>query len=667
MQFKLLILMTISAITFSKCSTEIKQYQSIINMKKYFHPIDSPQNFSDSAQNLFMDEGAWFGFALPETNLQISGFVGPYLMQYKYGGWLSTSLINIKPVIKSENLSIDIESSMAYFDAGKLHLNIKYNNGINIDQSLQYISAKSVLINVSLHADSEIETELQWFGELLIDEAKYENIAEGFQFSLDNGLLIHARFSDPKIEFNLSESGYKSISTDPIKIGNQPILKQVILSIFSEEDDIESEIELVQSVLDDPTTVLINHKNRWERYDLSISKFNTETPQIDQKSQQSIAVKSLLTMINNWKSSYGELKHEGLFPSYARGYFRGFWAWDSWKHAVALAYFEPDVAKNQVRAMYDFQDQHGMIADCVFPDTTIESHNWRDTKPPLSAWAVWSIYEQTHDKSFMAMLYPKIVKYHEWWYKNRDHNGNGLCEYGSTDGTEIAARWESGMDNAVRFDHIQMVQNNENAWSMDQESVDLNSYLFAEKIYLKNMAEILGADIDAEKYSTEAAQLKKQIQDLMFDPVDGYFYDIKLKDGSFVKVKGPEGWIPIWAGVATKSQGESVLIKIMDPAIFNTKIPFPTLDASHPKFNPEKGYWRGPVWMDQAYFALMGMKKYGYENEALQLTSKIFSEIQYPALFENYHPISGAGLNSPHFSWTAAHLYLMHIEILKQN
>jgi putative isomerase len=71
--------------------------------------------------------------------------------------------------------------------------------------------------------------------------------------------------------------------------------------------------------------------------------------------------------------------------------------------------------------------------------------------------------------------------------------------------------------------------------------------------------------------------------------------------------------------------------------------------------------------MDQAYFALMGLKKYGYEKEALQLTSKIFSEIQYPALFENYHPISGTGLNSPHFSWTAAHLYLMVIEILNQN
>ena len=105
----------------------------------------------------------------------------------------------------------------------------------------------------------------------------------------------------------------------------------------------------------------------------------------------------------------------------------------------------------------------------------------------------------------------------------------------------------------------------------------------------------------------------------------------------------------------------------MDPNIFYTKIPFPTLDASHPEFNPEKGYWRGPVWMDQAYFALMGMKKYGYENEVLKLTSKLFNEIQYPALYENYHPITGEGLNSPHFSWTAAHLYLMYIEILSQN
>lgn len=52
-------------------------------------------------------------------------------------------------------------------------------------------------------------------------------------------------------------------------------------------------------------------------------------------------------------------------------------------------------------------------------------------------------------------------------------------------GQRIAAAWESGMDNAVRFDEAVLMKNNDKAWSLNQESVDLNAYLYAEKnIYL---------------------------------------------------------------------------------------------------------------------------------------------------------------------------------------
>lgn len=106
--------------------------------------------------------------------------------------------------------------------------------------------------------------------------------------------------------------------------------------------------------------------------------------------------------------------------------------------------------------MFDYMDEYGMVADCVYTDK--KENNWRDTKPPLAAWAVWKVYEQTKDAAFVKEMYPKLVKYHQWWYENRDHDKNRLCEYGSTDGTRIAAAWESGMDNAVRFDEAVLMK-----------------------------------------------------------------------------------------------------------------------------------------------------------------------------------------------------------------
>ena len=41
-----------------------------------------------------------------------------------------------------------------------------------------------------------------------------------------------------------------------------------------------------------------------------------------------------------------------------------------------------------------------------------------------------------------------------------------------------------------------------------------------------------------------------------------------------------------------------------DTAMFSTYIPFPTIAADTPKYNP-RGYWRGPIWLDPTYFAIL--------------------------------------------------------------
>ena len=219
------------------------------------------------------------------------------------------------------------------------------------------------------------------------------------------------------------------------------------------------------------------------------------------------------------------------------------------------------------------------------------------------------------------------------------------------------------MDNAVRFDSALMVENGPGAWSLSQESVDLNSYLFAEKGYLAELAEVLGKSQEAEALRSEAEALGGLIRSDMFDEETGYFYDITLDSKEPIRVQGPEGWIPLWAGVATPEQAERVALVMTDPAKFAGKVPFPTLAMDHPEFDPMNGYWRGPVWLDQAYFAVKALERYGFSREAEELSGRLLDSpaglTGGGAIFENYHPVTGEGLNAPHFSWSAAHLLML--------
>ncbi|MCP3997919.1 MAG: hypothetical protein GY722_23090, partial [bacterium] len=351
--------------------------------------------------------------------------------------------------------------------------------------------------------------------------------------------------------------------------------------------------------------------------------------------------------------------YSSLFPSSNIHYFNGFWAWDSWKHAVGIVRFDAELAKDQVRAMFDHQNQAGMIADVVYLDSAED--NWRDTKPPLAGWAIEAIYRATGDLDFVRELYPRLVAYHRFWYADRDHDRDGLCEYGSTDGTLVAARWESGMDNAVRFDHAKMLENGPGAWSMDQESVDLNSYLYREKRVLQELAGALGRPEDATRWGEKAERLRARIQETMFDPGSGWFYDIHYKSGEIVPAQGPEGWIPLWTGVATEAQAARVRDTMLDPKKFRTHVP-PTVARDHAEFSD--GYWRGLVWLDQAYFAIEGLRRYGYRRDAGALTDQLFANLEGATtpgepLRENYRPLTGEGANVNHFSWTAAHLLLL--------
>jgi len=623
----------------------------------------TPKDARDKSGLMFSDQGAWFAYGLPKKNKGIIGFSGPFLMTEQNGIWASKSIASIRVSVKGHDVSTKKEDKFQQVSyASHLEQTI-HISGVELKMTLVFLSSHTVLIKYAFTNKNAAVNEVYFNWEnqplltnsLLLSSDKNELIVTSSK-SKAVGHVIFPKDTNISLEDEIYKTKRQLISLKPKETKEIVVSQTFIFPEYSWEDE-KRRIEKT-----DFDAILQTRKKEKETQLKALVK--NRKPQFQENKYAEVLVKSHLTLQNNWRISAGELKHEGLFPSYHYEWFHGFWSWDSWKHAVGLSYYDTKLAKNQMRAMFDFQNEDGFIVDCIYRDTSIEAHNYRDTKPPLSAWAIEKIYKKDKDLDFVKEFYPKLKKYHYWWYAKRDHDQDGLCEYGSTDGSLIAAKWESGMDNAIRFDASKILKNTEGAYSIDQESVDLNAYLYAEKIYLGILAQALGNLEDEKKYKEEAKALKIRIQTQFYDNVDGWFYDTNLEGTAFIKGEGSEGWTPLWAQVATQEQAESVKNRMMNPKKFFTRIPFQTMSADHPRFDPLKGYWRGPNWLDQAYFGVKGLRNYGFNAEADKATIQIIKGAKGvlgkgKSIRENYHPITGEGLNAENFSWSAAHLIML--------
>ena len=583
----------------------------------------------------FTDAGSWMGFTLPQKDHWVNGFCGPFSLDMNRRQWMAQSAVTVRYADQAN--VIFTPDSTCYFP-GELYLSASSEEG-KIIQRLNFLDASTALLRIHSDAGKELSlTASQWGKEIQVQTDQNTVIARH-----PSGEIVALTFT-PDVSVKGTDNNYQA------KINGSEHDTYVAISFYTGEKELSAGLQKAQLALSNPQEGLKANKERWEGYLTKILRKDMK-PEYDR-----IAVKAVVTLISNWRTHRGGLLHEGIVPSHAAYYFVGFWAWDTWRFSAALAKFDPELAKDNIRAMFDYQQPDGMIIDCIYTDPA--ENNARDSKPPLVSWAVDEIFTHTNDTAFISEMYPQLMAYYKWWYNKRDHNRNGMCEYGSTDGTLEAAAWESGMDNAICFDDAKMLKNNgaEDAWSMDQESVDLNAYLALECKLLKKFASILGVTFDGPDYSS-------QVADYFFDKEKGFFFDRRLKDGSFIQEPGCEAYTPLWTEVATADQVKAMLPLLTDTAKFSTYIPFPTVAADNPKYNP-RGYWRGPIWLDQTYFAIRGLRNYGYNKMADEYTLQVFDRLQGlkegAPIHENYGTHTGELLKAPHFSWSSSHLLMLY-------
>ena len=763
-------------------------------------------NFQNQRFNPFFDLGAWHGFLLPSENSALGAFSGPLIMAQEYSLFIAEKLEQLNISINEmgeDTRALDFSTAKHTQHASPGVLYQRYDfKELSVKLTLRYVTNRTALVETQIinNTKKSLILQLSWQGKLLSawdDKQSVVDALPHWKRTLVNDLYgVSIHFSEIRLPWHIltsknaqyqihrslkmsthiDQSNHSYISKKEIVIEKNKAFNMVTAqSYFHQKNEKNNENLAIQNMLLNPEKYLDKTITRWKKY----------LSQIEQKTASAmptkIAVKSLETLIGNWRSPAGSLLHDSVTPSVTARWFNGAWAWDSWKHAAALSSIDSELAKNSIRAMFDYQikandpvrpQDHGMLIDAIFynKDNIREGDggNWneRNSKPPLASWAVWQVYKVTNDLAFIKEMLPKLKAYHQWWYRNRDHNHNGLVEYGATKhryhndeeghitfkvkyeskhnktnllelctlnndkwyqcagmdiyrkviangkysaldiGAQHGAAWESGMDNAARFGFINPQQlqiyankkykgNIERArkdwqvmfyenvsekgellgFSINQESVELNTYLANEKLLLANMSELLKEEQVAIEYRKASKKLSEIINLCFFDEDTGFYYDRKIAANSSDKKgvcsgellvergKGPEGWSPLWGNVADKNKAEQVKNVMLNVDEFNTKVPLGTAALSNPAYDANI-YWRGRVWLDQVYFGLVALDNYGYKKEANFLLEKLINNAENlsgkGAIRENYNPETGEVQGATNFSWSAAHLLMLH-------
>ncbi len=369
----------------------------------------------------------------------------------------------------------------------------------------------------------------------------------------------------------------------------------------------------------------------------------------------------------------GGLRHPYIDPG--SGYEDILWEWDSYfcLHGMEpMAAEDPRVglhARGCVDNFLEHQGPDGHVPYAMTPKTASETRNARTldsvrntAKPLLTQFARLAIRCGGGDVEWLRTIYPQLCDSVKHWYSTQ-MSTFGLLTWRSHRG--------SGADN-----HPAYFQRPHNTVADPY----LNSMMVVELEALAACARDIGEN--ASIWVRLGSDLRRAIEQWMWDPIDGTYYCIDVASGEPGKVRTDANWavplkfracsmwMPLWAGVASPERAARVVREhMLDPDHMRSEYGLRTLSRMEPAYQIFADYnpsdWCGPVWVINTYLGWEALRRYGYGEEARDLKRDHLAMLQRDVemnqcLHEHYHPETGEGLTHPGFiNWNTCALRMM--------
>lgn len=397
------------------------------------------------------------------------------------------------------------------------------------------------------------------------------------------------------------------------------------------------------------------------------------------------------------------------------------WLWDSCFIAIGQRHYDITRAQQELRSILRGQWHNGMIPNMILTRDFIGKQSasfWQSdlsalspddyatsgiTQPPMLAEAVIKIGEMLPKQDCLIWykrMYPAILAFHKWLYKERDFDKSGLIS--------LVHPWESGLDNTppwmseihsygmplwiklveltkldklliflrndrklalpgerlstidglllysmqrkLRRSHYQ-INANKNPTNIAIIDINFNSIFIRANHHLQTIAKTINKPLP--KNLQKQISLSEKSFNNLWDPYTNQFYSKNTMTQKLIKVSSIGTLLALYAGCISKEQAKSLVSLLDSKHLFNTSYPIPSVPINSNWYN-ERQYWQGPTWINTNWLIIDGLKRYGFKSEASQIANQTIDLVKKSGCFEYFSAKNGSAAGAKHFSWTAA-------------
>ena len=335
-------------------------------------------------------------------------------------------------------------------------------------------------------------------------------------------------------------------------------------------------------------------------------------------------------------------------------------SWNTFLTAAMSVMIDSGSAASTIRALLEGQMPDGRMPlrhHLQYQPRSEPSTLAGRSMPPIGALCVWKVYLATNDLGLLAMAFPRLMQWNDWWLTDRgdgqswrDGNRDGLLEWGfdaeleqgalgarmiqnaaklklafSESGLEDRPQWSNGEE--IRTDPAgpsqqqnDEVRYNDKTHTLEFSPIGLNSLYALDTEILMMMARELGLTAEAGKLQVRYEQIRNLINNELWSEQDGLYLN-RHWDGRFSRRLSLENFYPLIAGVADEERAKRIVKTLQDPKKFRGERPPTFIPRDDPAFTAQDRA-RGTIWSLSNYLIYVGLKRYSFHNEAAELAQQ---------------------------------------------